>query len=116
MRAEEAERWGFFNRVTAKGEALAAATELAGVLSSGPTYANSVTKRMLHMEWAMGVDEAVDAEAIASRLREALEPSTRDRVRAAHPTLADGRVGARIADIIAAWRPSIPPRKPGIPV
>ena len=68
MSAEEGERWGFFNRVTGKGEALETARELAKVLNAGPTYANSVTKKMLQMEWAMGVDEAIDAEAIAQAL------------------------------------------------
>jgi enoyl-CoA hydratase/carnithine racemase len=68
MSAEEGERWGFFNSLTDKGGALAAAHELAGTLNAGPTYANSVTKKMLQMEWAMGVDEAIDAEAIAQAL------------------------------------------------
>ena len=68
MSAEEGERWGFFNRLTEKDGALAAACEMARALTEGPTYANSVTKRMLQMEWAMGVDEAIDAEAIAQAL------------------------------------------------
>ncbi|HEY9057315.1 MAG TPA: enoyl-CoA hydratase family protein [Aurantimonas sp.] len=68
MSAEEGERWGFFNRLTDKGGALDAALEMAEALTEGPTYANSVTKRMLQMEWAMGVDEAIDAEAIAQAL------------------------------------------------
>lgn len=68
MSAEEGERWGFFNRLAPKGESLAAATELAKALTAGPTFANSVTKRMLQMEWAMGVDEAIDAEAMAQAL------------------------------------------------
>ena len=68
MTAEEGERWGFFNRLTEAGSALEAATELARTLNAGPTYANSVTKRMLQMEWAMGVEEAIDAEAIAQAL------------------------------------------------
>ena len=68
MSAEEGERWGFFNSLPEKGGALAAATLLAGQLNQGPTYANSVTKRMLHMEWAMGVDAAIDAEAMAQAL------------------------------------------------
>ena len=68
MRAEEGERWGFFNRLAAKGDALAAAMELAAAMTKGPTYANGVTKRMLHMEWAMGVDAAIDAEAVAQAL------------------------------------------------
>ena len=68
MSAEEGERWGFFNRLTEKDGALAAAWEMAKTMTEGPTYANSVTKRMLQMEWAMGVDEAIDAEAIAQAL------------------------------------------------
>lgn len=68
MTAEEGERWGFFNRLTEAGGALEAATELARMLNAGPTYANSVTKRMLQMEWAMGIEEAIDAEALAQAL------------------------------------------------
>ena len=68
MSAEEGERWGFFNRLTEKDSALASASEMARAMTEGPTYANSVTKRMLQMEWAMGVDEAIDAEAIAQAL------------------------------------------------
>lgn len=68
MSAEEGERWGFFNRLTEAGGALAGAMELAKALTEGPTYANSVTKKMLQMEWAMGVEEAIDAEAIAQAL------------------------------------------------
>jgi UDP-hydrolysing UDP-N-acetyl-D-glucosamine 2-epimerase len=61
------------------------------------------------------LDTPPDATAIAATLREALLPQFRARVAALHPPLADGRVGERIADIIAAWHPSIPPRKPPIP-
>jgi enoyl-CoA hydratase/carnithine racemase len=68
MGAEEGERWGFFNRLTESGGALAAAAEMAKALSAGPTYANSVTKRMLQMEWAMGINDAIDAEAVAQAL------------------------------------------------
>lgn len=68
MSGEEGERWGFFNRLTEKDGALAAAREMATAISAGPTYANSVTKKMLQMEWAMGVDEAIDAEAMAQAL------------------------------------------------
>ncbi len=68
MSAEEGERWGFFNRLTGPGKALDDAMALARSLTQGPTYANGVTKRMLHMEWAMGIDAAIDAEAIAQAL------------------------------------------------
>ncbi|HVL53747.1 MAG TPA: UDP-N-acetylglucosamine 2-epimerase [Vitreimonas sp.] len=57
------------------------------------------------------IDVPAEPAAIAAALREALDPLTRDRIRAAVPPLADGRAGARIADMLAAWRPSIPPRK-----
>ena len=57
-----------------------------------------------------------EAAAVAEALRRALTPAFREVARAASPPLADGRAGARIADIIAAWHPSSPPRKPPIPV
>lgn len=62
------------------------------------------------------IDAPADATAVTSGLREALSPAFRASSIAAHPRLADGRAGARIADIIAAWRPSSPPRKAPIPV
>ena len=65
MGGEEAERWGFFNRLVASEEVLSEARKLADTLSAGPTFANSVTKRMLHMEWDMSVDQAIEAEAMA---------------------------------------------------
>lgn len=38
---------------------------LADGLSAGPTFANAMTKRMLHMEWDMSIDQAIEAEALA---------------------------------------------------
>ena len=35
----------------------------AGTLASGPTLAHAATKRALHEEWDMGIDEAIDYEA-----------------------------------------------------
>jgi UDP-hydrolysing UDP-N-acetyl-D-glucosamine 2-epimerase len=57
-----------------------------------------------------------DPDLVIDALREALAPATRVRVAASRPTLTDGRAGQRIADIIAAWRPPRPPRKPPIKV
>src|SRR5579871_4981046 len=68
MAGEEAERWGFFNRLCAPEQLLAAALELAGELASGPTFAHAMTKKMLHQEWNMGVDEAIEAEAQAQAI------------------------------------------------
>jgi enoyl-CoA hydratase/carnithine racemase len=67
MRAEEGERWGFFSRIV-DGDVLGVALELARAIAAGPTYANSMTKRMLAMEWAMSVEEAIEAEAVAQAL------------------------------------------------
>jgi len=68
MGGEEGERWGFFNRLATRETVLSEAQEMARRLADGPTFANSVTKKMLHLEWAMGVDEAIDQEALAQAL------------------------------------------------
>jgi enoyl-CoA hydratase/carnithine racemase len=65
---EEAERFGFFNRLAAPDAMLAQAQQLAGELAAGPTFANAMTKRMLEMEWAMSVESAIEAEAVAQAL------------------------------------------------
>jgi enoyl-CoA hydratase/carnithine racemase len=63
MSGEEAERWGFYNRVCAPGDLQREAFELAKSLAHGPTAAHAVTKRCLHEEWSMPIDEALDYEA-----------------------------------------------------
>ena len=65
MRGEEAERWGFFNRLSTPESVLADAVALARELADGPTFANAMTKRMLQMEWDMPVDQLIEAEALA---------------------------------------------------
>jgi enoyl-CoA hydratase/carnithine racemase len=65
---EEAERCGFFNRLAAPDAVLAQAQQLAAELAAGPTFANAMTKRMLEMEWAMSVETAIEAEAVAQAL------------------------------------------------
>jgi enoyl-CoA hydratase/carnithine racemase len=68
MTAEEGERWGFFSRIVAPEQVLAQAQHLAKQIAEGPGFANTMTKRMLAMEWAMSVEEAIEAEAIAQAL------------------------------------------------
>jgi enoyl-CoA hydratase/carnithine racemase len=68
MTAEEGERWGFFGRIVAPEHVLSQAHLLAKQISEGPTFANTMTKRMLAMEWAMSVEEAIEAEAVAQAL------------------------------------------------
>jgi enoyl-CoA hydratase/carnithine racemase len=77
---EEGERWGFHNRLCSPESLLADAQKLAGDLASGPTFAHAMTKRMLHQEWNMSINEAIDAEAQA----QALCMATNDFHRAYH--------------------------------
>jgi enoyl-CoA hydratase/carnithine racemase len=68
MTAEEGERWGFFSRIVTAEQVLPQAQALARQVAEGPAFANTMTKRMLAMEWAMSVEEAIEAEAIAQAL------------------------------------------------
>jgi enoyl-CoA hydratase/carnithine racemase len=63
--AAEGERTGFFNAVVPAESLLATASKLAAEIAAGPTLAHATTKRMLHLEWDMGINEALDAEARA---------------------------------------------------
>ena len=65
---EEAYQWGFYNRVCAPESVLSEAQKLAADLADGPTFAHAMTKKQLHQEWAMGVDEAIEAEAHAQAI------------------------------------------------
>jgi enoyl-CoA hydratase/carnithine racemase len=65
MSSEEAAAWGFFNRVVSPEGVLEEALTLARELASGPTFAHAMTKKMLHEEWDMPIDVAIDAEAEA---------------------------------------------------
>ena len=63
MSAAEGQAWGFFNRVS--DSPLDAALDTAKELAAGPTAAHAVTKKMLHQEWNVTVDQAIDMEAVA---------------------------------------------------
>src|SRR5277367_5526204 len=65
MSGEEAERWGFYNRLCAPERVLAEAQEMARNLAAGPTFAHAMTKRCLHQEWSLPIDAAIEAEAQA---------------------------------------------------
>ncbi len=65
MMADEGVAWGFFNSLHEPVALAAAASALATKLATGPTAAHAMTKAMLHREWNMGVDEAIEAEAEA---------------------------------------------------
>ena len=63
MSAEEGLAWGFFNRVA--DPVLDPSMVTAKELAAGPTLAHAVTKKMLHQEWNVSVDQAIDMEAVA---------------------------------------------------
>jgi enoyl-CoA hydratase/carnithine racemase len=63
MSAEEGLAWGFFNQVS--DAVLAKALDVASELAEGPSAAHAMTKRMLHEEWNVGVDQAIEMEARA---------------------------------------------------
>lgn len=65
---DEAERWGFYNRVIQPDALLVDAQQFARTLAMGPTFANGITKTMLHQEWSMTIDQAIEAEAQAQAL------------------------------------------------
>ena len=65
---EEGERWGFFNRLLAPEALLDEAQRLARELAAGPSFANGITKTMLHQEWNMTIDQALEAEAQAQAI------------------------------------------------
>jgi enoyl-CoA hydratase/carnithine racemase len=68
MDGAEAERWGFYNRIVSADALAAEAAALARSLAEGPAFAHAMTKKCLHLEWDMGVDEAISAEADAQAL------------------------------------------------
>jgi enoyl-CoA hydratase/carnithine racemase len=68
MSAEEGAAWGFFNRLVAREALLADAQALARSLADGPTFAHGMTKKLLHQEWAMDLDAAIEAEAEAQAI------------------------------------------------
>ncbi|HUB16472.1 MAG TPA: enoyl-CoA hydratase family protein [Acetobacteraceae bacterium] len=87
MTGEEAEHWGFFNALHPPGQVLAAAQAMATQLADGPTFAHGITKTMLHREWSMDIESAIEAEAQA----QAICMATEDFRRAFEAFAARGR-------------------------
>jgi enoyl-CoA hydratase/carnithine racemase len=77
MTGEEAERWGFFNALHPTGQVLTAAQAMAMQLADGPTLAHGITKTMLHREWSMDIEGAIEAEAQAQAICMATEDFSR---------------------------------------
>lgn len=84
MRAEEGERWGFWNSLHSPEALESAAMDLARNLAAGPVFAHGITKTQINQEWNLGLDQAIEAEAQA----QALCMQTRDFERAYHAFVA----------------------------
>ena len=68
MAGEEAERWGFYNRLVPPESLASESLALAQSIAAGPGFGHAVTKKCLHQEWSMGVAEAIEAEAQAQAI------------------------------------------------
>ena len=68
MTGEEGAAWGFFNALFPPGSVLAEAQAAARRLADGPTFAHGITKTMLHREWSMDIDTALEQEAQAQAI------------------------------------------------
>jgi enoyl-CoA hydratase/carnithine racemase len=68
MSGEEGLAWGFFNALVEPDQVLETALGAAQQLATGPTFAHAMTKKMLHEEWAVGLDKAIEMEAKAQAI------------------------------------------------
>lgn len=68
MSAEEGHAWGFFNGLAAPGEVLEMAIGTARKLAAGPTFAHAMTKKCLHQEWNVSIEQALEIEAEAQAI------------------------------------------------
>ena len=80
MKGSEALNWGFYNRIIESDNLLQEAQSFANLIATGPTFAHSMTKKMLREEWDMGIVKSVEAEAKA----QAVCMQTEDFKRAYH--------------------------------
>ncbi len=68
MTAQEGLAWGFFNALHDGGELLPKAQAMAADLAAGPMFGHAMTKTMLQQEWAMTIEQAIEAEAQAQAI------------------------------------------------
>jgi enoyl-CoA hydratase/carnithine racemase len=68
MSVEEGLAWGFYTRVLEPQTLHAEAVAFAATLAGGPSVAHAMTKRMLHQEWNLSLEAAIEAEAQAQAL------------------------------------------------
>jgi enoyl-CoA hydratase/carnithine racemase len=68
MTADEGLAWGFHNQLVPAPELIERTIAFMAELAAGPTFAHATTKRMLHHEWNLSIDAALDAEADAQAI------------------------------------------------
>lgn len=68
MSAEEGLAWGYFNEIVATDRLLIRVREMARSLADGPAFAHSMTKKCLHQEWSMSIEQAIETEAEAQAI------------------------------------------------
>ncbi len=68
MSAEEGKAWGYFNDVVEPELLMDTAREMALKLANGPTFAHGITKKCLHQEWNMSIEQALETEAEAQAI------------------------------------------------
>ncbi len=68
MTAEEGHAWGFFNALHPRAALMAEATRFARNIADGPWFAHAMTKTMLDQEWAMTIEQMLEAEAQAQAI------------------------------------------------
>jgi len=73
----EAVQWGFYNKLCEPEAVLTDAQALARSLADGPTFAHAMTKKCIHQEWNMGIDEATQTPYL---VMEYLEGQPLDRM------------------------------------
>ena len=84
MGSEEGLSWGFWNALHEADALEGAAMKLAGRIAEGPNFAHMMTKTQLNLEWNMGLEQAIEAEAQA----QAICMQTQDFSRAYHAFVA----------------------------
>ena len=68
MSAQEGLAWGYYNELVPVAELLAKAQQTAQSIAHGPAFAHSMTKKCLHQEWSLSIEQALETEAEAQAI------------------------------------------------
>jgi enoyl-CoA hydratase/carnithine racemase len=68
MSAEEGLAWGYFNQIVPSEKVLAHGQAMAQTLADGPAFAHAMTKKCLHQEWNLSIEQAIETEAEAQAI------------------------------------------------